>query len=382
MKFTINREVFLLPLQQIVNVIEKRQTMPILSNILLTMNAGILTLTGSDLEIQLVADIKIEETENSAITVPARKILDIIRLLPPESKINIELNKDKLKIVSGRSRFSLTTLEAINYPAFDEKNLHTTLSMPIAQLNKALSKSLFCMGNQDVRYYLNGILVTITNQQLKIVASDGHRLALYNEPLTEANEIEASFIIPRKGVIELSRLMSDSEQLLSLQLSASNVRLDFEKLSFSVKLIDAKYPDFSKVFQQEFKSIIPVNRKDLKDALTRVSILSNEKFKGVRIEATNETIVLSSENPEQEEAKETIEHQSGSAEQNKVIAGFNAGYLIEAINACSGEEIVMGLNGPKESQEKSAARKTKTEGTLIFSPSDSNTKYVVMPYNL
>ncbi|MEO1867730.1 MAG: DNA polymerase III subunit beta, partial [Methylococcales bacterium] len=125
MKFTINREVFLLPLQQIVNVIEKRQTMPILSNILLTMNAGILTLTGSDLEIQLVADIKIEETENSAITVPARKILDIIRLLPPESKINIELNKDKLKIVSGRSRFSLTTLEAINYPAFDEKNLHT-----------------------------------------------------------------------------------------------------------------------------------------------------------------------------------------------------------------------------------------------------------------
>jgi DNA polymerase-3 subunit beta len=366
MKFTINREVFLLPLQQIVNVIEKRQTMPILSNILLTMNAGILTLTGSDLEIQLVADIKIEETENSAITVPARKILDIIRLLPPESKINIELNKDKLKIVSGRSRFSLTTLEAINYPAFDEKNLHTTLSMPIAQLNKALSKSLFCMGNQDVRYYLNGILVTITNQQLKIVASDGHRLALYNEPLTEANEIVASFIIPRKGVIELSRLMSDSEQLLSLQLSASNVRLDFEKLSFSVKLIDAKYPDFSKVFQQEFKSIIPVNRKDLKDALTRVSILSNEKFKGVSLNFSGSTLKVAAYNPDHEEAEENLPIEFSGED---FVIAFNAQYLLDAVSNLESDVIHMSLS-------------TNMSACVIEDPIDSSYQYIVMPMRL
>ncbi|HHZ69786.1 MAG TPA: DNA polymerase III subunit beta [Methylococcaceae bacterium] len=366
MKFKINREVFLLPLQKIVNVIEKRQTMPILSNILLKMNAEVLTLTGSDLEIQLIVELSIDNTEVSEITVPARKILDIIRLLPAESQIDIQLDNAKLKIVSGRSRFSLTTLEAVNYPEFDEKNPHTTMLLPISQLNKALNKTLFCMANQDVRYYLNGILVTISNQQLKLVASDGHRLALFNEPLTEANDIETSFIIPRKGVIELSRLLSDSDQLLSLQLAISHVRLDFERLSFSVKLIDAKYPDFSKVFQQDFKSVIPVNRKDFKDALTRVSILSNEKFKGVSLNFSDSTLKVAAYNPDHEEAEEnvTIDY-SGEA----FVIAFNAQYLLDAVSNLESDLIHISLS-------------SNMSACVIEDPMDASYQYIVMPMRL
>lgn len=366
MKFKIDREVFLLPLQQIVNVIEKRQTMPILSNVFLKINSGILTITGSDLEIQLIAELSIDKTEDSQITVPARKILDIIRLLPPESKIDIQLDNEKLKITSGRSRFSLTTLDAVNYPSFDEKNLHTTMLLPIFQLKKALNKTLFCMANQDVRYYLNGILVTVTNQQLKLVASDGHRLALFNEPLTETNDIETSFIIPRKGVIELCRLLSDSEQLLSLQLSTSNVRLDFEQLSFSIKLIDAKYPDFSKVFQQDFKSVIPVNRKYFKDALTRVSILSNEKFKGVSLNFSDSNLKIAAYNPDHEEAEENLTIDFSG---EPFVIAFNSQYLLEAVSNLESDVIHLSLS-------------SNMSACVIEDPNDLSYQYIVMPMRL
>ena len=191
-----------------------------------------------------------------------------------------------------------------------------------------------------------------------------------------------SCIVPRKAVLELIRILhGDKEAKVSV--GSNQIRVDFKDLSFISKLMDGKFP-------AGYKAVIPtaatieilLEKQKIRSALQRVSILANEKFKGVRIDASNKTIILSSENPEQEEAKETIEHQSGSTEKNKVIAGFNAGYLIEAINACSGDEIVMGLNGPKQTPGQDTTKKTKTEGTLIFSPSDDSTKYVVMPYNI
>jgi len=236
--------------------------------------------------------------------------------------------------------------------------------------------------NPDVRFILCGLLLEITPNNLTAVATDAHRLAISSKHLDKKQINNISCIVPRKAVLELIRILQGDREA-KVSVGSNQIRVDFKDLNFISKLMDGKFP-------AGYKAVIPttatieilLEKQNIRSALQRVSILANEKFKGIRIEASNETIVLTSENPEQEEAKETIKHQSGSTEQNKVVAGFNAGYLIEAINACSGEEIVIGLNGPKEAPGEGAARKTKTEGTLIFSPSDGNTKYVVMPYNI
>jgi len=232
MNFIINREQLLSPLQQIVSVIEKRQTMPILSNVLIVISENALVLTGTDLEIQLIAKIHLDTAESGEITVPARKFLDIVRLLPNEAEIKIELKDDKVKISSGRSRFSLTTLAADNYPEFSEAELENQFLINAGQLKKALDKTVFCMANQDIRYYLNGLLFHISNSKLKLVASDGHRLSIYEDNIGTATGYEARIILPRKGVLELSRLLDDDEAELNIQFSNSNIRIYLKSLLF------------------------------------------------------------------------------------------------------------------------------------------------------
>jgi len=269
MKFIINREELLLPLQQIVSVIEKRQTMPILSNVLMVIENDQLTLTGTDLEIQIIAKIDIADATPGSITVPARKFLDICRLLPNGAEIKFELQDDiardgvyaenlpgggaaKVKIASSRSRFSLSCLPADNYPEFAESELENHLFINAGKFKKALDKTIFCMANQDVRYYLNGLLLNVSNSKLKLVASDGHRLSIYEDNLDQATGFEARIILPRKGVLELSRLLDDPDADLKVEFSSNNIRIFIKNLIFSAKLVDSKYPDFGKVFQQEF----------------------------------------------------------------------------------------------------------------------------------
>lgn len=366
MNFIINREQLLVPLQQIVSIIEKRQTMPILSNILIIVNDKCLVLTGTDLEIQLIAKINLDSSEVGEITIPARKFLDIIRLLPNEAEIKIELSNDKVKVSSGRSRFSLSTLAANNYPEFSESEFENQFLINAGKMKKALDKTIFCMANQDVRYYLNGLLLHISNSKLKLVTSDGHRLSIYEDNIGVATGYETRIILPRKGVVELSRLLDDEDAELNIQFSNSNIKIQIKEFVFSAKLVDSKYPDFSKVFEQPFFNQIHVQKQLLKEALTRVAILSNEKFKGVTFEVSNGLLKLSSHNPEHDEAEEEliIEYQGES-----ISIAFNSQYLLDAVSNLDSELAVLSIA-------------SNSSSCFVEEPQQQLYRFIVMPMRL
>lgn len=367
MYFIIKRENLLIPLQQIASVIEKRQTMPVLSNVLVVVNENSIVLTGTDLEIQLIAKIHLDSSEPGEITVPARKFLDIVRLLPNEAEIKIELKEDKVKVTSGRSRFSLSTLAADNYPEFSEAELENQFVINAGQFKKALDKTVFCMANQDIRYYLNGLLLHISNSKLKLVASDGHRLSIYEDNIGSATGYESRIIVPRKGVLELSRLLeNDEEAELNIQFSASNIRIYIKDLIFSAKLVDSKYPDFSKVFDQPFFNQIHIQRQLLKDALTRVSILANEKFKGITFDISDDLLRLSSHNPEHDEATEEliIEYHG-----EPLSIAFNSQYVLDAVSNLDSELAVLTIA-------------SNASSCFIEEPEQQLYKFIVMPMRL
>ncbi|GAB6139991.1 DNA polymerase III subunit beta [Methylosoma difficile] len=366
MKLTINREQILTPLQQIVSVIEKRQTMPILSNVLITLNDKQLILTGTDLEIQIVAKIEIDSEASGAITVPARKFLDICRLLPNNAEIKLEHQDDKIKITSSRSRFSLSCLPAGHFPEFSESAMENEFFINAGKFKKALEKTVFCMANQDVRYYLNGLLLHISNSKLKLVASDGHRLSIYEDVLEEATGYETRIILPRKGVLELSRLLDDPEAEIKLEFSSNNIRVSIKNLVFSAKLVDAKYPDFSKVFQQAFFEEILIDRLLFKEALTRVAILSNEKFKGVSFDIHAETLKISTHNPEHDEAEEELPIQYSG---DPLSIAFNAQYLLDAVSNLELESVALIIA-------------SNASSCFISEPNDCAYKFIVMPMRL
>jgi DNA polymerase-3 subunit beta len=366
MKFIINREEILTPLQQIVSVIEKRQTMPILSNVLIVIDDDQLTLTGTDLEIQIIAKININQATPGSITVPARKFLDICRLLPPSAEIKFEQQDDKVKILSNRSRFSLSCLPADNYPEFSESELENQFFINAGKFKKALDKTVFCMANQDVRYYLNGLLLNISNSKIKLVASDGHRLSIYEDTLDQGTGYEARIIFPRKGVLELSRLLDDPDAELKVEFSSSNIRIFIKNLIFSAKLVDSKYPDFGKVFQQEFFNPIHIQKQILKDALTRVAILSNEKFKGITFDITSESLRISTHNPEHDEAEEelVIEYEG-----EPLSIAFNAQYLLDAVSNLDSELAVLTIA-------------SNASSCFIDEPNECVYKFIVMPMRI
>lgn len=355
-----------MPLQQIVSVIEKRQTMPILSNVLMVVEDDQLILTGTDLEIQLIGKIQIELAESGSVTVPARKFLDLCRLLPNGAEIKIEQQNDKLKIVSNRSRFLLSCLPAENYPEFSESGFDKSFIINAGKFKKALDKTVFCMANQDVRYYLNGLLLNISNSKIKLVASDGHRLSIYEDQLDIGTGVEARIIMPRKGVLELSRLLDDPEAELKVEFSANNIRISVKNLIFSAKLVDSKYPDFGKVFQQEFLNPIQIQKQFLKDALTRVAVLSNEKFKGVTLDFAPDSLRISTHNPEHDEAEEEllIDYES-----EPLSISFNAQYLLDAVTNLDSELAVLTIAGNASS-------------CFVDEPNNLLYKFIVMPMKL
>ncbi len=336
MNFIITRDVLLAPLQQIVNVIEKKQTMPILANVLMKFNDSELLLTGTDLEIQIIAKLNVVSSDQGEITVPARKLLDICRSFSFDVELKFSFDDDKLKITSNRSRFSLSTLPGADYPEFSEGEMETSITLNCGQFRNALDKTAFCMGNQDVRYYLNGLMLNIFNNTFKLVASDGHRLSSYEDQLDQQTGVESRIIIPRKGVIELTRLLDDPDAELILQYSNNNIRIQYKNLIFSAKLIDSKYPDYSKAFLQEFNTPIQIEKISLKDAITRVAILANEKSKGVNLDINQDYLKISTHNPEQEEAEEemVIDYQG-----KPLAIAFNAQYLLDAISNINTENV-------------------------------------------
>lgn len=381
MKFTINKALLLPPLQKTVGVVEKKQTMPILSNILLTLSDNKLILTSTDLEIQLTTIIHFDCNHKGAITVPARKLLDIVKLLPDEASIKFELIENtpkktdtdtsesvthKLKISSGRSRFSLSTLCADNYPNFSESELDNQFSINAGTFKQGLDKTIFCMGNNDVRYYLNGLLLYISHNKFTLVASDGHRLSCYENDIGMDTGYEIRIILPRKGVLELSRLLDDDELELNIHFSNNNIKIYVHDYIFSAKLIDAKYPDFAQVFNTDDLLAINIQKNILREALTRVAILANEKFKGVTCHITDNLLKLNSHNQEHDEAEEDllIEYTG-----NPLSVAFNPQYLLDAINNLESQLVVLTI--------------TKDGGgCLLGEPESKPYKFIVMPMRL
>ncbi|WP_058195729.1 DNA polymerase III subunit beta, partial [Xanthomonas translucens] len=286
MRFTLQREAFLKPLAQVVNVVERRQTLPVLANFLVQVHDGQLSLTGTDLEVEMVSRIAVDDAQDGETTIPARKLFEIIRALPDGSKITVTQNGDKITVQAGRSRFTLATLPANDFPSVDEVEATERVLVPEAALKELIERTAFAMAQQDVRYYLNGLLFDLHDQTLRCVATDGHRLALCETALENASGAKRQIIVPRKGVTELQRLLEGGDREVELEVGRSHVRVKRDDVTFTSKLIDGRFPDYEAVIPIGADREVKLDREALRAALQRAAILSNEKYRGVRVEVS------------------------------------------------------------------------------------------------
>ena len=367
MKFTIQRETFLHPLSQVIGVVERRQTLPVLANFLFQAQTdGALKITGTDMEVELIAGALATVDQSGEITVPARKLLDIVRMLPDGVPIGVSLDADKLTLSSGRSRYTLATLPAAEFPATDQFETLETVEIEEEKLKKLLDKTSFAMANQDVRYYLNGLLFEFKDGLLRTVATDGHRLAVCDLDGSVEISNNRQLIVPRKGVMELSRMLADSSDKVQLGIGKNHVRLIKNHLAFTSKLIDGRFPDYQAVIPVGTEHKIGVERGELIHALQRASILSNEKYKGVRLEANSHALKIIAHNPQHEEAEEVLEAETNV---DKLAVGFNVTYLLDALNALDSERVLLEMR-----DANSSCLVTAWEGGID--------RHVVMPLKL
>jgi len=364
----INRNELLKPLQAVVGIVERKQPLPILSNVLLKKNSGGVRFITTDLEIQIEAQLKTElQTTGGpeAITISAKKLQDILRAIPDESAVTLDTQENKLLVKANKSRFSLQTLPAQDFPSLTEQ-LTGSVKVEIEQgkLKRLLASVQHAMAQQDIRYYLNGVLLVIEGNSIKLIATDGHRLAYIAENLaTEYPKKEV--ILSRKTVNELLKLLSESEDKLQLELAEKQVRVTFSDIVLTSKVIDGKFPDYTRVIPNHTNHLT-LNRVLILQALQRAAILSNEKFRGVRLLLTEKNLQIISSNSEQEEAQEDIETDyQGVA----LDIGFNVNYLLEGINNINNQNITLSFGDQNSS-------------LLITIPEQSDYKYVVMPMRI
>lgn len=365
MKMTIARAALLKPLQIISGVVERRQTLPILANVLVTVEENKLSLTATDLEIELIGTAPLDQpAESGSITVAARKLLDICRALPEDALLQFSSEGEHLALRSGKSRFMLTTLPAAEFPSIEKVSFTTEFTLSQAKLKNLFGKIHFAMGQQDVRHYLNGALIDINNGTMKCIATDGHRLAyssINDDTLTDA---KTQVILPRKSVLELMRLLdSNNENNITVCLGENHFRIISSDFIFTSKLIHAQYPDYTKLIPRNVANTAIASRESLKQALARASILSNEKFRGVLLYIDQDKLRIVANNPEQEEAEEFIQLDYKG---NGVEMGFNVAYLLDVISAITGEHIRWSFSD--------------ANGGVLFEAHDKDDSlYVVMP---
>jgi DNA polymerase-3 subunit beta len=366
MKFTISREVFLQPLSQVIGVVERRQTLPVLANFMLVARNGRLTVTGTDMEVELISSVAADITDDGEITVPARKLVDIVKALPDGVSIKFTVNEEKATLSTGRSRFTLSTLPASEFPATDQVENLENIEVSESALKKMIDKTSFAMANQDVRYYLNGLLFDFCDQQLRAIATDGHRLAICDLESSIVVKDERQLIVPRKGVIELSRMLSGNDDVVILAIGRNHIRLVKGDTTFTSKLIDGRFPDYKAVVPVGADKQMLVDKETFIKALQRAAILSNEKYKGVKLEATGATIKIIAHNPLHEEAVEEVE-----AELNfdRIAVGFNVTYLLDALSAIDTEQVSLEL-------------KDANSSCLVSAPESDVNRHVVMPLKL
>jgi DNA polymerase-3 subunit beta len=365
MKFNLSREAFLKPLQLVVGVVERRQTLPILSNVLLSLEQSRLSMTGTDLEVEIVGVTVTDAIgEDGDITVSARKLVDICRSLPDGAMVDFSSSDGKATIKSGRSKFTLSTLPANEFPSVDEGEKTVEFMVPGSTLKGLIEATSFAMAQQDVRYYLNGMLWELSENKLRVVATDGHRMALCDgvcdvfvaEPITS--------IRPRKGIIELSRLLDEND--VKVAMGSNHIRVTGGDYCFTSKLVDGAYPDYDRVLPKGGDKIVIGDRAELKQAFGRAAILSNEKYRGVRILLSEGFIKMVANNPEQEEAEEEV---SVNYSGEDLEIGFNVSYLLDVLSVITSTEVRITLS----SSNSSALLEDAVDGSAV---------YVVMPMRL
>lgn len=361
------KETILKPLQLIIGIVERKQTLPILSNVLIEKEPGKIRFTATDLEIQITTTIETKSggDETSSITVGGKKLQEILRILPDKSDISIETKENKVLIKSNKSRFTLQTLPIQDFPKLNNQ-LSDSKKIVVSQsiLKTLLLSVQYAMAQQDVRYYLNGVLLIIDGNRLKVVATDGHRLA-FNAAVIDGNFEKQEIIIPRKAVSELCKLLADTNEPVEIEFSTQQMKLVFSGINLITKVIDGKFPDYDRVIPK-YNNHLNMNRIVVQQALQRAAILSNEKFRGVRFLLTEKNLSIISSNSEHEEAQEEIETEyHGEA----IDIGFNVNYLMDGLNNINSEDAVFSFGDPNSS-------------ILITNPKNPEFRYVVMPMRI
>lgn len=371
MQFTISREALLKPLQKVVGVVEKRQTMPILANVLMIVKNQLLSLTATDLEIEMIARIPLTTPAHAGVTtIPARKLIEICKALPEQAQISFELNDQKMLVSSARSRFTLACLSADNFPRVQESPSDVELSLSQSVLKRLLDFTSFAMAHQDVRYYLNGVCLMFTGNQIRMIATDGHRLATLALPFHSHLEQPISIIIPRKAVSEMQRLFAEGEEELGVVIGKNHIRIVMTHTSFISKLVEGKFPDYRNVLPTQQSQQMIVKNELFKQALLRVSALFTDKFRGVGLKLFDNLLQIMAVTTEKDEVEDEIEveYQGPTTE-----IGVNASYLIEYLNIIGGQEV--------------KATFTSAEHVVLFEPvqkldNEAQHLYVVMPMRL
>jgi DNA polymerase-3 subunit beta len=362
----IPRDALLKPLQAVAGIVERRHTLPILANVLLEQKEGRLYVTATDLEMQITADTELSGKEAQAVTVAARKLQDLLRALPDDATLNVDATGGKMTVRAGRSRFNLQTLPAADYPriGLGDEQLQT-LTLPQRDLRGLLKAAEFAMAQQDIRYYLNGMLLVFDGATLQAVATDGHRLSWASLDVPGSYQRQ-EVIIPRKTVLELGKLLGDSEDPVTIDILSNQIRFRFANVELVSKVVDGKFPDYNRVIPTGHAKRIELARPELLAALQRAAILSNEKFRGVRLVLGAGQLKIICTNSEQEEAEEELEvDYKGDA----LDIGFNITYLLDVLQHVSVDRVLLAFGDSNSS-------------ALITLPDRDDYKYVVMPMRI
>ena len=365
MQINIPRDRLLHPLTLVSNVVERRQTLPILANVYLRLESGRFTVIGTDLEIEITNSVGDVEGKDGECTVTARKLLDICRALPEKADVTLVTDDGKLAIRSGRSRFSLQTLPAEDFPRLTTKHWNRRLELKQRDLKGLLERTAFAMAHQDVRYYLNGLLFEIGNDTLRAVATDGHRLAKSEVGIAEQEQNHQA-ILPRKTVLEMSRLLDESDSLVSIELNPNHIQATLDNLVFTSKLIDGRFPDYAAIMAPVLRESLLLDRQAFGEMLNRAAILTNEKYRGIRLSVEPEKMSVSASSPDQEEANDEMPI---DYEGQKIEIGFNVSYLLDAVKALGSEQIQLRLQDANSS-------------CTLNVPGDTATQYLVMPMRI
>ncbi len=366
MNIKIKRDVLLKPLSSVVGIVEKRQALPILSNLLLVGKDSKLIFTATDLEMQTSLNIDADISNEFEITISARKLFDITRALPENSELEFQITDSRINVKAGKSKFNLQTLPSKDYPILKRNDVEG-VSFEISQKNlKALLKQVdFAMAQQDIRYYLNGLLFEIQGQKLNIVGTDGHRLSFTSTKLNQSFE-KKEVIIPRKTIMELIKLLEEDDGNVVVEILNQQVTFKFNDIFLITKVIDGKFPDYNRVIPSGYENGFMINRQALLSAMQRASILSNEKYRGIRLVLSENNMQLITTNSEQEEAQEDIEI---SYNKETIDIGFNVTYLIDVLNNIQFDQLFF-------------AFKDSNSSCLVTIPNNDDYKYVVMPMRI